>query len=226
MADRLALLVRGGWEGHAPEAATDLFIPFLESHGFEVRVAGSPSVYADAVAMSEVDLLVQCISMGEITEVEVAALRAEIARGMGFTGWHGGIIDSFRASPEYLQLVGGAFATHPADETGSVQVEHRIEITEAGARHPVTDGIDDFTLTTEQYWVLHDDASEVLATTTHAAQHWQPWHGPVTSPAVWTRQWGEGRIVVSTAGHDVDTLNDPNVRTIIERGMLWAARSR
>jgi len=42
---------------------------------------------------------------------------------------------------------------------------------------------------------------------------------------VWTRQWGEGRIVVATPGHSVDILKDANVRTIIERGMLWATRT-
>jgi type 1 glutamine amidotransferase len=29
---------------------------------------------------------------------------------------------------------------------------------------------------------------------------------------------------VSTPGHRVEVLEDPNVRTIIERGMLWATR--
>jgi type 1 glutamine amidotransferase len=46
----------------------------------------------------------------------------------------------------------------------------------------------------------------------------------VTSPAVWTRQWGKGRIFVATPGHDPETLKNPNVKTIIERGLLWAAR--
>ena len=47
---------------------------------------------------------------------------------------------------------------------------------------------------------------------------------PITSPAVWTRQWGKGRIFVCTAGHHVDILEDPNVRTIVQRGLLWASR--
>ncbi|HUR05545.1 MAG TPA: ThuA domain-containing protein [Nonomuraea sp.] len=46
----------------------------------------------------------------------------------------------------------------------------------------------------------------------------------MTSPAIWTRQWGSGRIFVATPGHSLDVLQDENVRTIIERGMLWASR--
>nr|RZI36440.1 hypothetical protein BJQ95_01235 [Cryobacterium sp. SO1] len=103
-------------------------------------------------------------------------------------------------------------------------LEYLVSVTKAGRKHPVTAGLADFSLTTEPYWVLHDDLCDVLATTTHPAQAWQPWHRPVTSPAVWTRQWGRARIVVTTPGHSLDVLEDPSVRTIIERGMLCANR--
>ena len=42
------------------------------------------------------------------------------------------------------------------------------------AEHPITQGISDFELTTEQYWVLHDDYNDVLATTTQAVREWDP----------------------------------------------------
>ena len=94
----------------------------------------------------------------------------------------------------------------------------------AAAGHPITEGIGDFELVTEQYWVLADDYIDVLATTTQKVREWDPWHREVTSPAIWTRQWGKGRIFVATPGHHVDILQDTNVRTIIERGLLWASR--
>ena len=101
---------------------------------------------------------------------------------------------------------------------------YTVNIAAARSDHPITAGLDDFDLVTEQYWVLADDYNDVLATTTQAARPWDPWHRPVTSPAIWTREWGEGRIFVATPGHSLDILQDPNVRTIIERGMLWASR--
>ena len=135
-------------------------------------------------------------------------LRAAVAAGTGFTGWHGGIADSYRASSDYLQLVGGQFATHPSRHPSELvegseennYLSYTIELTDLGRRHPITEGIDDFELTTEQYWVLHDDLIDVLATTTHPVQPWHPWHRPITSPAIWTRLWGDGRIVVTTPG--------------------------
>nr|WP_221379188.1 ThuA domain-containing protein [Actinoplanes polyasparticus] len=227
-----ALVVRGGWEGHRPVEATDLFLPFLADNGFEVRVSDSTTVYGDRAVMAATDLIVQCVTMSSIEQRELEGLRAAVAAGTGFTGWHGGIADSFRASSDYLQLVGGQFATHPGkdpaarvgDETDNF-LTHSVDITAAGREHPITAGLDDFELTTEQYWVLHDDLIDVLATTTHPVQPWHPWQRPITSPAVWTRQWGQGRIVVTTPGHSLDVLRHPGVRTVIERGMLWASRT-
>jgi uncharacterized protein len=230
--ERRALIVRGGWDGHQPVEATDLFIPFLREQGFGVRVEDSPAPYADARLMSGIDLIVQCMTMSTIEPDQIAGLIAAVEAGTGLAGWHGGIADSYRASADYLQLIGGQFAAHAArmapeersGEQADNYVTHRITMTPAAAEHPITRGIDDFELHTEQYWVLTDDYVDVLATTTTAVRRWGAWHRPVTAPAVWTRQWGRGRVFVATPGHKVDILAEPNVRTIVERGLLWAAR--
>jgi type 1 glutamine amidotransferase len=229
---RTALVVRGGWDGHQPVEATELFVPFLRSHDFEVRIEDSPAVYADAAVMATADLVVQSVTMSEITAAAVAGLRRAVERGAGLAGWHGGIADSYRNSSDYLHLVGGQFATHPSRDPADVRegagendLRYRVEPTALGRRHPILAGIDEFEIETEQYWVLHDDLILVLATTTHPVQAHHPWHRPVVSPAVWTRLWGEGRVFVATPGHSVDVLRDDNVRTIIERGLLWAART-
>jgi type 1 glutamine amidotransferase len=128
--------------------------------------------------------------------------------------------------------VGGQFATHPGKEPcerrgGEADnfLPYTVNVTDLGRQHPITAGIEDFELCTEQYWVLHDDLIDVLATTTHPTRDWHPWHRPVTSPAVWTRRWGAGRIVVSTPGHSLAVLEHPSVRIVIERGMVWASRT-
>ena len=223
--------MRGGWEGHQPVEATEEFIPFLREQGFTVRVEESPKVYADAGVMAGVDLVVQCTTMSTIAREEVAGLRAAVEAGTGLAGWHGGIADSYRDNSDYLQLIGGQFACHPArtpgERTGEQSdffVPYQVEITPAGAVHPVTEGVADFALTTEQYWVLTDDYNDVLATTTVPVLEWGSWHRPVTSPAVWTRRWGAGRVFVCTPGHSVEVLREPSVRRIVERGLLWASR--
>ena len=232
MTERTALVVRGGWEGHHPVEATDLFVPFLEQSGFDVRIEDSNEIYADEAVMAATDLILQSVTMSEISAEAFAGLKKAVENGTGLAGWHGGIADSYRKSSDYLQLIGGQFATHPSkhpDQCSGDQSDnylpYTVELTDLGRDHEIMAGLDDFSLHTEQYWVLHDDLIDVLATTTHPVQPYHPWHRPITSPAVWTRLWGKGRIFVATPGHSLDVLQDDNVRTIIERGMLWASRT-
>jgi uncharacterized protein len=229
---RQALVVRGGWEGHHPIEGTDLFLPFLDQQGFEVRIEDSPELYADVDYMASVDLVLQLVTMSTASDEAVIGLRRAVESGTGLAGWHGGIADSFRDSSDYMQLIGGQFVTHPSkrpqlvvgDETDNY-LPYTVELTELGRAHAILAGLDDFTLDTEQYWVLHDDLIDVLATTTHPVQPYHPWHRPIVSPAIWTREWGDGRVFVCTPGHSLDVLENPNVRTIIQRGILWASRT-
>nr|WP_228512022.1 ThuA domain-containing protein [Clavibacter sp. VKM Ac-2872] len=214
-----------------PVETTGLFIPFLEENGFEVRVEEGSAVYADADVMAATDLIVQANTMTTIEPEEMAGLYAAVVAGTGMAGWHGGIADSYRNTADYLHMIGGQFAHHagkdPAERTGEQSdnyIPYTVEMTELGRTHEITRGIADFDLVTEQYWVLSDEYNDVLATTTQTVRPWDPWHRPVTAPAIWTRQWGEGRIFVSAPGHRIEVVEDPNVRTIIERGLLWAAR--
>jgi type 1 glutamine amidotransferase len=229
--DKTALVVRGGWDGHQPVQATDMFIPHLQENGFSVQVEESPKVYADADRMAGVDLVVQCMTMSTIEREEFEGLRAAVEAGTGLAGWHGGIADSYRNTSDYLHLIGGQFACHPGKhpderigEQSDNYVPYTVNLLPAAADHPITTGLTDFELVTEQYWVLSDAYIDVLATTTQQVREWDPWHRPVTSPAIWTRQWGQGKIFVATPGHNTDVLEDPTVNTIIKRGLLWASR--
>jgi len=228
---RHALVVRGGWDGHMPVETTDLFIPFLEANGFTVRVEDSTAVYADEPFMDTVDLIVQINTMSTIEPAELAGLQRAVLNGAGLAGWHGGIADAYRNSADYLHMIGGQFAHHagkdPAERTGEQSdnyIPYTVRITEYGKTHPITAGIDDFDLVSEQYWVLSDEYNDVLATTTQSVRPWDAWNRPVTAPAIWTRQWGEGRVFVSAPGHRLEIVESRPVRTIIERGLLWAAR--
>jgi uncharacterized protein len=217
--NRRALVVRGGWPGHVPVEATDLFVPYLKDAGFDVTVEDSLEPYADTAFTAEIDLIVQCWTMGEILPDEMRGLRAAVAAGTGFAGWHGGIVDSFRMATDYLQLVGGQFAAHPHDLR-----EHTVEIVPERADHPIVAGVGTISLNSEQYWMLTDSNSDVLATTTIFPQDDDPWSEPIVSPAVWTRRWGSGKVFVCTPGHHLGDLETPAIRTIIGRGLIWAAR--
>jgi uncharacterized protein len=151
---------------------------------------------------------------------EMHGLRVAVENGTGLAGWHGGVLDAFRNATDFQHIVGGQFVAHPGDF-----VDHEVVVRPERADHPIVDGLPStIPLHTEQYWVQHDPACDVLMTTTHQPGPDTPWHEPVTVPVTWTRHWGKGRVFACTIGHSADDLAHPDVREIITRGMLWAAR--
>jgi type 1 glutamine amidotransferase len=227
-----ALFVRGGRPAHQPIETTEHFRAFLEAEGYEIIVSGTPDIYSDVKIMDSIDLIVQCIE-SEINEASVNGLSQAVENGTGFIGWHGGVLVGFTQSESYYQLIGGKFVAHPAKpaelRNGSEAdffIRHSIEFTQLGKEDPITRGIPDFELTTEQYWLLTDSYNKVLATTTQSTSSDVPWKSPITSPAIWTRQWGEGRIFICSPGHNLEVVSQPQITQIIQNGALWATRNR
>jgi type 1 glutamine amidotransferase len=68
-----------------------------------------------------------------------------------------------------------------------------------------------------------DPSNEVLATTTFSGEH-APWTKGVVMPVVWKRRYGEGRVFYSSLGHVSKEFEVPEMRTILRRGLVWAAR--
>jgi type 1 glutamine amidotransferase len=213
---RKALMLWGGWEGHEPRQCVERFVPFLEQNGFAVDVANDLNVYTDAARMADLALIVPCWTMDSITREQLEGLLSAVGAGVGLAGWHGGMADSFRQSTEYQFMVGGQWVAHP----GNI-IDYTVRITDH--KDPVTAGLADFTMHSEQYYLHVDPSNQVLATTTFGAEH-APWIGGTVMPVVWKRHWGAGRVFYSSLGHVAADFEVPEAREIMQRGMLWAAR--
>jgi type 1 glutamine amidotransferase len=211
-----ALFVCGGWEGHEPEKCAHMFAASLRGEGYEVEISGTLDSYLDVERMSSLDLVVQAWSMGEITAGQEKGLLEAVEGGVGLAGWHGGLADSFRENPNYQFMVGGQFVAHP----GGI-VEYEVNIT--GHGDPITAGLEDFRVRSEQYYLHVDPHNEVLATTTFGGEH-APWIEGALVPVVWKKKWGAGRVFYCSLGHVAADFDVPEVRKIVERGMLWASR--
>lgn len=213
----LALVVHGGYAPHSPAASVELFVPFLERSGYVVDIRDSLTAYADPDTMAAVRLVVQCWTDGELSDAEFAGLEGAVRRGAGLAGWHGGIVDAFRGRLDYQMMVGGQFLAHPGD-----LVDYEVEVVPTRRDHPIVAGLTGFAVHTEKYWVVTDDASDVLVTTTFAPTNDSPWRTATRMPVVWTRSWGRGCVFVCTIGHQLPDLGHPPVRRLIEQGMTWA----
>ncbi|MBR7833318.1 ThuA domain-containing protein [Actinospica durhamensis] len=219
-APRRAMVVHGRWKGHAPARIMGLFIAFLQEHGYVVAVSNDLDVYTHATLMARTDLIVQCWTTDPPGDDQIAGLRGAVEAGVGFVGWHGGGVESFPGSPAYLQLTGARFIAHP----GGLH-PHSIHLVPASRDHEIVRDLPpEIKVEDRQYWVLSDPYNEVLATTTIPARAGDAWSDPITVPAIWTRRWGAGRVFACSPGHHVPTLEIPEIRTIVERGMLWASR--
>ncbi len=211
-----ALMTWGGWPGHEPERCVHLFAPFLRAQGYDVTISDTLDTYLDEPFMRSLDLIVPVWTQSAIGGAQLAGLLGAVACGVGIAGWHGGMADSFRESVEYQFMVGGQWVAHP----GNI-IDYTVNI--ANHDDPITAGLDDFAMHSEQYYLHVDPSNEVLATTTFGGDI-LPWIAGTVMPVVWKRRWGAGRVFYTALGHVAKDFDVPEARIIVQRGMLWASR--
>jgi type 1 glutamine amidotransferase len=211
-----ALMVWGGWDGHEPRQCMEVFAPFLREQGFEVRVENSMDVYTEEDYMQSLSLIVPLWTMGQIEGEQEQGLLAAIRSGVGIAGWHGGMGDSFRNNTEYQFMVGGQWVAHP----GRI-VDYTVNI--VNHEDPITAGLPDFAMRSEQYYLHVDPGNEVLATTTFSGEH-AGWIEGCVMPVVWKRHYGAGHVFYTSLGHVAADFQVAEAKEIVQRGMLWAAR--
>jgi len=214
--EKKALMVWGGWDGHEPKQCVDIFAPYLRQQGYDVEISDSLDAYLDKEKMGGLDLIVPVWTMGTITSEQENGLLEAIKGGVGIAGWHGGMGDSFRNNTEYQFMVGGQWVAHP----GGV-IDYDVNI--INHDDPITAGLSDFHMHSEQYYVHADPSNEVLATTTFNGEH-APWIDGAVIPVVWKRMWGVGRGFYTSLGHVAKDFDVPEARQIVQRGMLWASK--
>jgi len=215
---RTVLIVFGGWDGHEPGRYVGILLPWLTSEGAVVDTTSSLEIYTDSAYMTSVDLIIQAFTMSQITPRQEEGLLRAVREGAGLAGWHGGLADSFRNNPGYQYMVGGQWVAHP----GGV-IDYTVNITDHD--DPVTAGLDDFVMHSEQYYMHVDPNVKVLATTTFSGEH-DYWSEGSTMPVVWKKMYGRGRVFYSSLGHVAADMDVPEALEILKRGIRWSARSR
>ncbi len=216
---RKALIVWGGWDGHQPKEVAEIFGSLLRAEKFEVEISDSLDAFADRDKVLSLNLIVPVWTMGTITDAQANPVYEAVRNGVGIAGCHGGMCDSFRNSTEWQFMTGGQWVAHP----GNDGTNYTVNI--GPVKHEITDGIKNFPVSSEQYYMHVDPAVKVLATTRfpvadgpHAA------NDPVDMPVLWTKMYGKGRVFYNSLGHQANIVSsEPNL-TIMRRGFLWAAK--
>lgn len=143
------------------------------------------------------------------------ALETHVAGGGGLLGLHTAVI-CFDDWPGWRDLLGGAWvwgrSFHPP--------RGPIAVAPTGAAHPITAGVSDFRLASDEVFSELDLAGDVTPLLEAEAEG-EAKRG--TWPVLWARSVGRGRVVCDTLGHDRASLEDAAHRRILVNGALWAA---
>lgn len=217
-----ALLLQGGWDGHEPQLTSRRFAGLLEGHGYECVICDTLDVLQDLERLLQQDLIVSCWTMGEIENQAVENLSKAIASGVGLAGCHGGMCDSFRQSVQWQFITGGQWVSHP----GGDGVSYTVHICPGSS--PIVEGLTDFSVCSEHYYLHVDPAIEVLATTRFpVVPYYHIANKPVDMPVAWTKYWGNGRVFYTSLGHHDDVFDhSPTAQVLMERGMVWAGEGK
>ena len=116
-------------------------------------------------------------------------------------------------------MTGGQWVAHP----GNV-IDYNVRVT--NPEDPITQGIAEFKMTSEQYYMHVDPNVKVLATTRFDGSHHE-WIEGCTIPVVWKKNYGKGRIFYTSLGHSLSHITDqPAAVKILKRGIRWASASK
>ena len=222
MIEKKVLILQGGWDGHEPEKTSKRFKKMLEKHGYQVEISDNLDPLDDLERLLTLDLVVACWTMGTIEYSKVQNLAKAIGAGVGIAGCHGGMCDSFRDNTEWQFITGGQWVSHP----GGDGIEYTVTINKGSS--PIVEGLDDFKVCSEHYYLHVDPAIEVLASTRFPiVNYYHCSNKPVDMPVAWTKFWGNGRVFYTSLGHHDDVFeNAPSAAVLMERGMLWAAQGK
>jgi hypothetical protein len=221
MAEKNALIVWGGWDGHEPEKVANLFREILFLEGFDVKVSDTLDAFADE-NLPDYSLLVPIWTMGEIAaEQRDPVIKAVSEHGVGLAGCHGGMCDAFRKDTEWQFMTGGQWVAHPGND--GVRYPVRITVKD----HEITKDLPDFEVVSEQYYMHTDPGNKVLAVTPFPTAGVTGPHlaNPCDMPVVWTKMYGAGRVFYNALGHHAAVLEAEVPRELMRRGFLWANKS-
>lgn len=139
-----------------------------------------------------------------ISEKALARLRDFVAQGGGVLALHSATA-SFKEQLGYFDILGGRFTGH-----GKVE---KFEVRRV--KDEIFGGIESFVVKDELY--LHETQSGIDV-------HFTARHEGKDIPAVWTYQYGKGRICYAVGGHRTETMKNESYQKILQRGLIWVSK--
>lgn len=136
------------------------------------------------------------------------ALERFIRSGGALIVLHGGV-GCFEDWPLYQQLAGRVWekdvSYHPPYQ--------RVPVEIARPNHPAVQGVDDFEITDELYYLSQKGNLTPVAFAELVGKR---------EPVAWVSTYGAGRIFACSLGHNVESVRNPGYLALLTAGMRWA----
>jgi type 1 glutamine amidotransferase len=145
-----------------------------------------------------------------MTDAQQQAVWDFVHQGGGFLALHNaqGI---YPPGGLYYKLFGGDYGGHPKPYVYTVRIEDK--------NHPVTAGVEDFSIFDEQHTVKYFLGREQLLLRSIAPDN-------LESEAGWWREMGKGRFVYLAPGHTPEALGHPMMQRLIRNSLNWLLKNR
>ena len=215
LADKKVLVVWGGWEGHKPELFASHVENWLITEKADYKINNGLDAYDDYDELIKYDLIIQSVTMDEISKEQEENLLKAVLSGVGIAGAHGGLVDSFRKNTNYQFMIGGQWVAHP----GNI-IKYKVKMLE----DELTSGLSDFEIVSEQYYMHYDPNVKIIAETKFNDEIY-PWINNVVMPIAWKKMYGKGKVFFISIGHDPDEfMVYKDGWELLIRGFMWAVR--
>lgn len=185
---------------------------------FEVRVSEDAGILDSAATLARYDAVVFGMYNAKtptLSDAAKANLLNYVKGGKGFVVSHLASA-SFKEWPEFRQLCGRQWVMGTSGHGPRSTFKVRV----VDSNHPITQGLQDFVADDELYAKLQGDAP--IHVLLEADSDWSK----QTEPMAFTLEYGQGRVFHHTFGHDGKAVQNPAVRTLIQRGCEWAATGK
>lgn len=151
-----------------------------------------------------------------ITEEQGRAIKNFVANGGALYAMHNSSHISL-SSPDYREVMGGAYIDHPALRPFKVSVVNKD--------HPITRGVQDFIVNDEQHFVLYDkDPKYVLLQSENTDGLTDIVNGKdlgTKAIAGWAYDFGQGRVAFTAVGHTLHALWQPEYFKLQKNTVRW-----
>jgi uncharacterized protein len=148
------------------------------------------------------------------------AFKALLNTGIGLVSMHHNL-GAHNGWDEFRKIIGGQFIWSDREIDGKAYKttpwahDQVLNIKVVAKDHPITRGIEDFTIHDETYGVFHvEPGIKPLLTTDHPDNNRE---------VAWTHKYGKSRVFHLMLGHDGKAYANPNYRKVLNQGIRWAA---